>query len=144
LAKFKLNYKRIILSYDTTKMRSAGYFSKMRGVANSAGTEFLYMAWKGRMPSENLAKARTDSLPALFVVSPKMVKNLLESMGKTAVSRRPDPIFIGIVDTGFSFSSRFENFFHTTLFIAIVEDVCGSWGIDIFGHHQPSASCNIW
>ena len=81
LAKNKFNAKRLVLSYDTNKMRSAGYFSKMRGVANSAGTEFLYMAWLGRMPTENIAKARPERVGvSLFFLSAILTLSLSDCL----------------------------------------------------------------
>lgn len=58
LNKNKLNFKRLVVAYDTNEMKSAGYWKHMRGLGNSASTEFLYMAWLGKFPSDNLAKAR--------------------------------------------------------------------------------------
>ena len=46
-------------------MKNAGYWRRMKGLANSASSEILYMGWLGKMPTENIAKSR---IPALNLV----------------------------------------------------------------------------
>ena len=50
LVSHKLSFKRLILVYDEAQMRSAGYYSRIRGFANAASSEVAFVAWTGRQP----------------------------------------------------------------------------------------------
>ena len=42
----KLRYKVLSLCYDLGSMQQAGYFTRMRGVANCGSSESLLLCWK--------------------------------------------------------------------------------------------------
>ena len=48
----KWSGKEFFLHYDPRAMQEMGYFSRMRGLANSGTAEKLYLFWKGTPPRE--------------------------------------------------------------------------------------------
>ena len=58
LCQVRWEYKRIVLLYDIEGMRAAGYFRRVRGVANAAATELAFLCWKGSLP-KNFSPSRS-------------------------------------------------------------------------------------
>ncbi|CAE7650481.1 unnamed protein product [Symbiodinium sp. CCMP2592] len=50
LVKNKVNFKRLILCYDESQMRAAGYYTRLRGFCNSASSEVAFVGWSGKLP----------------------------------------------------------------------------------------------